>query len=251
MEWGKKPQEKKAALIAAEHLGGTPHRRDCGGANGVHDYDIQIAERKIALEVTSWVDSKALAALNAGPPVIDGLSAQWRVTIDHTTAKVTLLKTPLSSVLLDLEAQGVDEHVPTTSEDPYELKSIGVAGLFQEADGTPGVLTIDLAPRFETVNADEANVIVSEVANLADNVTKLMSADADERHLFIWCHHLKVEPLLAFNPECALPGQSHLPVDATVLPDYLDMVWLCAEVPPHMFVTLDSTNGWTGPMTGG
>lgn len=225
-------EEADAARIVAEHLGGASRRRDPGGgATPVHDFDIVLAGgRVVAVEVTRHTVAAeiggraAVAKLNWRFPV---LRHDWVVgMVGHHSVRQLHRRFP--PLLAMIEAAGIetfdlkDRKPSGPAEDALlTLRSLGARLLYRlgEAPDGGGQIILGDAPVGGSTAADVLVEVAEHHGNLSDNARKLATADADERHLFVWvesAHHQAVAAI-AFEV---------LPQRAPQLPEHLDVTWL-------------------------
>lgn len=239
MDW-KAEHEDIAARIVAQRASGEALRRDDRFAdNNTHDFDIETLRGTIALEVTQAVDPTELAMFAATPPVLPSLKSGWVVMVDP---KVQVKKLGwLESALRELEETGSAEHFPRVGDDPFNLRSRGVHGLYVSG-GEPGHLIVGLASRSGSGSFYDLNELVETFSNMPDNRSKLSKADAIERHLFVWASATRPETVWSLTPEVGV-----LPDSGPNLPIEVDRVWVCGAFDRWPTVTCRRGGSWEGP----
>ena len=203
-------EERRAAELLKELLGGEYTPRDIDGAQGMHDFDLRLDDgRTFAVEVTtdtSRVDRAFQDQINRISPLeVPGLTRVWLVDLatpgdgpDDQQAshrRVKALQALLPDILRQLEGAGLTELSvpPSPHRDNHEaqgkLRDLGVQ-LCYSLDVSP-----DENPRVEFGGASVSgatgpSMIVDAVnESLPDKVKKLLDAKdagAAEAHLFLW-----------------------------------------------------------------
>ena len=199
----KNEAEQEAAWIVATVLDGVPCRRDnLASPSKTHDFDVTLPSGKvIALEVTSSVIAEVAAFwrdLNRRPIDTTGLQWHWSIQVsqprvDVSTPRVKQLQKSLAAQLLILEphlgGNVIDAMVDFV--DPIDAVANAVQAL-----RAMGVQVANPLPRRQTEPAQVAvgtggfirSTELTELVERAvhDNLEKLASAQADDRHLFLW-----------------------------------------------------------------
>ena len=203
-------EERRAADLLKELLGGEPEPRDAGGAQGMHDFNLQFDDgRTFAVEVTtdtSRVDRAFRDQINRVSPVdVPGLTRMWHVDLatpgdgpddqPAAHARVEALKAELPDILRQFEHAGLtkwrmrrspsrDDSVTADS-----LRGLGVqlcSSCDPDPDQSPQVFLGDAS----LGGATGPSMIVDAVnENLPNKVRKLVNAKtagAAEAHLFPW-----------------------------------------------------------------
>ena len=199
----KREYELEAAWTVAAVIGGIPERRDRPDSpNGTHDFDITLRDGTvIALEVTSHVD-EAVAALwrDVRKTRFDaaGLRRSWSIQVRQPTGsrsdpKVKDLRRRLPHLLKEVEPflipgcveifTDADTHVGPGAEGLLrELRVLGVTNANPlDPNGFPAQIQVGTGGLPRHVEMDR--IISSAVARKS---AKLLSAQAEERHLFLW-----------------------------------------------------------------
>lgn len=205
--------EHRAILLLQDLLGSTGFtRRDGGGAQGMHDFDLHLPDgRTFAVEVTSdqsqvdiafWKQIEQMDPLQA-----PGLKHSWRVELfspgtDHTDQSAAgerskALQKELASILAEVESLGLcDEIKQICLNRRYgepdvvgRLRDLGVrraSHLTNSADDTQIILRE--ANHFGFTSRNTLGTVVRDhLSYNRDKLTKAKHDDsADEVHLFIW-----------------------------------------------------------------
>ena len=204
------PEERRAAELLKELLGGEYTPRDTGGAQGMHDFDLRLDDgATFAVEVTtdaSRVDRAFWHQIDQINPLeLPGLTRVWRVDVstpgdgpDDQQAshrRVKALQTQLPDILRQLEGAGLTtlRVPPSPHRDNHEaqgrLRDLGVQSCFSY-DASP-----DENPRVlfggASVSGHTGPSMIMEAVNenLPKKVKKLLdakTAGAAEAHLFLW-----------------------------------------------------------------
>ena len=208
-----RPEEYRAALLLQSLLDGvwfTP--RDVGGAQGMHDFDLDLADgRTFAVEVTSDKSQTDTAFQSQveriNPLPAPGLAHSWHVLIsspgeDHTDQMAAgrrsrSLKNDLPSVLSQVESDGFFaevKHVSSyrrqgESEVVGRLRGLGVRSASPLEDDTAGTRII--LGQAALSGAVGPGALVDAVReHLPRKRAKIVDAKnehgAAEAHLFIW-----------------------------------------------------------------
>jgi hypothetical protein len=231
--------ETTAGRIVAQRLGGVEHARDVLDAPAAtHDLDIELPDsRVIALEVTSAADREieALRATALGREwKAPSLGRHWWLGVpENRKLQVKTLMTGVVPHLEVLEQYDIEE--VGGSRHPDRHLPLGTDPAVVEAAQGMFALGADRATRLGVPEPGEAalvmaslhggtssnfvmlNKLVAECASA--KVAKLIAAEADERHLFIWIRPSAAGAELAV---ATLPP----PASRPVLPDDIDVVWL-------------------------
>ncbi len=269
-----RPEEYRSAQLLQRLLDGktfTP--RDVSGKQGMHDFDLHLADgRTFAVEVTSDKSQADTAFWNQVEQIdlpAPELAHSWDVLIespggDHTDQAAAgerskSLKKNLPSVLLQVEKCGIFaevEHVSSyrrhgESEVVDRLRGLGVCSASPRKDDT-GATRIELgqAPHSGTVGPRALVDAVRE--HLPANRAKLVNAKdmhgADEAHLFIW---LTIGQKHRFGRAEALRYVERVGLSELELVDLqgVDAVWIALDTGPwpeyvqYPILCLDS-DGW-------
>jgi hypothetical protein len=237
-------EELEAAELVATALHGTFRPLDVEGAPGMTpDFQVQLGERRIALEVTSTRGKAVLSVLATafgkeweGP----GLVNDWHVTLPQPSGgksiRVPSVMRAIAPFLAVLEAKNVTGTLHVSRWPPEALSKDADRELVQtiikiaELDvlsvrpigprrGSSAHLFASIRGGFSP-NIDRVNELVTAAADA--NLKKLLSAEATERHLFVWIHPSAVEAEFA-----VFQGQP--PSVAATLPSGIDVVWIATH----------------------
>ena len=211
-------EERRAAELLKELLGGEYTPRDTAGAQGMHDFDLRLDDgRTFAVEVTtdtSRVDRAFRKQIKQiGPLDVPDLTRVWYVDLstpgdcpDDQRAshrRVKALKAGLSDILREFERVGMTQwRVPRSPSRDDSAADVRLRGL-----GVQQCSSFDPAPdenaqvffgdAFRSGATGPSMIVDAVNEGLSDNkVDKLVRAKkavADEAHLFLWL----------------IPGQEH------------------------------------------
>ena len=273
-----RPEEYRAALLLQSLLDGvsfTP--RDVGGAQGMHDFDLDVADgRKFAVEVTSDKSQTDMAFQSQveriNPLPAPGLAHSWRVLIsspgeDHTDQTAAgkrsrLLENDLPSVLLQVESDGIFAEVGHVSsyrrqgesEVVGRLRDLGVQYAIPLEDDTgERRIVFGQAALSGAVGPGALVEVVQE--HLPRKRAKLVKAKDEhgvaEAHLFIWLslgetHRFGRAEALCHVERCGLDGLEVVDLQG------VDAVWVALDAGPghardcrHLYPILcHDTDGW-------
>jgi hypothetical protein len=187
---GLRGREVDAATILAAILDARIFPRDVRGApSGTHDFDLMLAGgATIAVEVASLMNGPFRAFLNAKAGTTrpaPSLSGVWVLGFDHHQSVKKLWKIA-ETRLAELEAAGITEFRirfrPNEHRAITALRDGGVTMAIWRP-GRPGGIGLNdpLVGSFGLADVSEG---VAEA--IADNRDKLVAADADARHVFVW-----------------------------------------------------------------
>lgn len=237
--------ERTAGGIVATVLAGREEPRDVEGApDGTHDFDIELPNGvRFALEVTSVGDEQRLslwAAMARQDWLAPSLAHDWVIGVRYSGrgepgTNIKRLMAAAPSLLAVFEAHGISE-VESRSPQAVGTQPEEVANALTSLWG----LGATHATAWGRRTGSEAQLLVlphtglsgdpSRVSQLVkdaadDNLSKLLAADAAERHLFIW--------LNASESEAEL-GLATLPqvLEAPSIPRGIDAVWLATQGMP-------------------
>jgi hypothetical protein len=228
-----KAEEVRAGAIVADQLGGEAKPRDAPGApDASHDVDIELpGGRRIALEVTSAADTELLsmhAAAFGKTWNAPSLSSNWWISFDGgSPVEIKTLMRGLEAQLKVLEEHGVAEVSTLSHAQRHDAPSAVIDATRQILVGritsarrwgasAPGESArMLLVPhRGLSAGGGQVNALVADAAEA--NVEKLLAANADERHLFVWIDEDAGElEMFAQLPPPSEPS----------LPDGIDAVW--------------------------
>jgi len=250
-------KERKAAELLKELLGGDYAPRDTAGAQGMHDFDLQLDDgTTFAVEVTtdtSRVDRSFGVGLERMSPLdVAGLDRVWYVYVSTpgdgsgnervSNQRLDALRAELPDILRAFERVGLTKWPAPRSQSrdksPVDVKLLGLgvhrcSSSDPSDDQSPQVFFADAFPNSNTVPSLIVDAVYDALsANEANKVKKLIRAKdvgADEAHLFVWL----------------IPGQDHkrgraeamfsLPyvglddLEQVDLPG-IDVVWVAVEV---------------------
>lgn len=238
--------ETEAAWTLATLLGGRPTRRDGRGAPArTHDFDIVCGYgRVIALEVTSSVVPEVVQfwdAVEALDWQFPGLSRSWSVSLNAprpgysgTNVRRFHHEAPalFSALSQDIDGGHRDyfHGPPHPSLGPAAIEAIGKLKALGVRNGSP----------IDTMTGDAAVILVGSVGPggwtdgrsvneavakaAVDNLDKLLQAEADERHLFLWVDATD-------NASNVAMATFSVPTDVPSLPDGIDVVWVGLWMP--------------------
>jgi hypothetical protein len=250
-------EERAAGAIVAQQLGGHEIERD--GQRGSHDFDVELPDgRTIALEVTSAADEamealsrEALHKVREEPTLRQswwiGLPRDRSLRVDPLMARVV----PLLEVL---ERHGVTEVSRYPRPDPRVSRDDGseaaqavrgvleLGALHAHAIGPPppGEAARVMASLAGGAGSDfgSLNELVAECAR--KKAPKLIAAEGDARHLFVWLRGSAADAQLAVT---TLPPPESTPE----IPEGIDVVWLAPGIPGQPFsrlLRLEPSGGW-------
>lgn len=224
--------ELRAATIVGAILDGYFVPRDVPGApDATHDFDVLVSGKRVALEVTRAADKHVLSTRDAAfrrtfpaPALANSWTLSIR-TIGAALPAVNKIAKKSPSLLAVLEQHGMSEvdrqlypgQAPAAVVDAStNLVLLGVSrARVWDVDGPPQLFFIGHGG----VSADADAVNRLAVEHAAKNADKLLAAQADERHIFIWMD--------SSQPDAELAMHTGPPPDAApVLPDGVDVVWV-------------------------
>jgi hypothetical protein len=233
-------EELEAGAAAAAVLGGTAVPTDVDGAEDMtHDFDILCpGGRRIALEITSTRDETVLGLLDVAfgrTWTAPGLANDWQVVVPHpvghSSVRMDRVMREVVPIVAVFESHGL--HGANDTDAAPWRSSAGdavVVSAIRRMEAL-GVLALrEFAPRpssreaelYATVrhgfgaDVDTVNRFVEIHANA--NAAKLLTADADERHIFVLVDPSSPEAQLAMSTG---PPPTSMPV----LPAGLDVAW--------------------------
>ena len=271
-----RPEEYRAAQLLQSLLDGvwfTP--RDGSGKQGMHDFDLDLADgRTFAVEVTSDKSQTDTAfesqVKRINPLLAPELAHSWDVLIespgeDHTEQAAAgrrskSLRDNLPSVLLLVERYGISAEVEDVStyrrrgesEVVDRLRGLGVRHASPREDDT-GETRIELGQAALSGTVGPGALVNAVREHLPRKRDKLVNAknehDAAEAHLFIW---LTIGERHRFGRAEALRYVEHFGLNGLEVVDLqgVDAVWVALDVGPfpecrHLYpiLCLDS-DGW-------
>ncbi len=235
-----KAEEVAAGEIVAGHVGGEAKPRDVPGApDASHDVDIKLLDgRRIALEVTSAADPELRSMRVAAYEKVwnaPSLSANWWVSFaGGSQVQIKAMMRGLEANLRILEehgvtgvgtfssAQGADtsDAVAEATRQILGGRITGAGSLGAPAPGESARMLLSSHRGF-TAGGHEVNAVVADAAEA--NVKKLLAADADERHLFVWIDEDAAELEIGTQPP---------PAAVPTLAGGIDVVWAAKRAAP-------------------
>jgi hypothetical protein len=224
-------------------LGGTAVPRDVDEApEGTHDFDIELpGDRTVALEVTTAAERSVISQRNAAfgrEWTAPQLASNWWVNIGHSPGQEPVsIKSVMDGIVPLLET--FERDGLTSVETHYSLRNLSPKpGTTQEVHGAMiemfdlGVVAArtwgtpelgEEAAIWPSISSGVGSDTVKVNALVAERATpkrkKLVAAEADERHLFIWLDNSHADAELAV---ATLPPPSTPPA----VPSGIDAVWL-------------------------
>jgi hypothetical protein len=224
--------ELRAATIVGSILDGYAVPRDLPGApDGTHDFDVLLSHKCVALEVTRAANERVLSTLAAAfrrPFPAPGLANSWLLSIPTVgpappaVKEIVKRSPPLLAVyeqhgLSEITSQLYPGQAPAAVVDASTtLVRLGVSrARVWDVDGAPQLWFIGHGG--VSSNVDAVNRLAAEHA--ARNAEKLLAAQADERHLFIWMDKSQADAELAMHT-------GPPPDTPPVLPHGVDVVWI-------------------------
>lgn len=232
-------EEREAAAIVARFLGArSVTKHDDGTSPGMHDFELLLDDRVVALEVTSIADEDALglwAAVRKRTLAAPSLSRVWGLGLRDSRVRIDPVFETGVSRLEVLEANGIDafDHSPPLATWPNEakaalanLRGLGVMTGASEAGGDDGG-RIFLGVVGTGIWSHSSDLNDALHPAIEHNIDKLRAAAADERHLFVWLtwtSHESQAALLYLQNLGQLPES-----DPDLLPQGLDVLWACPE----------------------
>ena len=248
-------EERRAAELLKELLGGDYVPRDTDGAQGMHDFDLQLDDgRTFAIEVTtdtSRVDRAFQDQINRISPLeMPGLTRVWRVDVstpgdspDDQQAshrRVKALQTQLPDILRQLEGAELTtlRVPPSPHRDNHEaqgrLRELGVqrCSSFDPAPDEKAQLFFGEASFGGSTGPSMIVDAVNE--SLPNKVNKLLdakSAGAAKAHLFLWLtfgqeHKRDRADAMYFLRHTGLDGLESINLQG------IDAVWVAVDAGP-------------------
>ena len=248
------PEERRAAELLRELLGGEYTPRDVDGAQGTHDFDLRLDDGRVfAVEVTtdtSRVDRAFWDQIDRISPLeVPGLARVWIVDLatpgdgpDDQQAshrRVTALQAQLPDILRDLEGTGLEKLSvpPAPHRDNHavqgQLRDLGVQLCFS-LDAPPEDNPRVVFGGASISGATGPSMIVEAVhESLPGKARKLLdakTAGAAEAHLFLWLtfgqEHRRAASAMSFLRHTGLDGLA--PIDL----QGIDAVWVAVDAGP-------------------
>ena len=203
-------EERRAAELLKQLLGGEYKPRDTDGAQGMHDFDLRLDDgRTFAVEVTtdtSSVDKAFQDQINRISLLdVPGLTRVWHVDLwtpgdgpDDQRAsgrRVKALKAGLTDILRELERAGLTKwRVPVSpsrddSAMDVRLRGLGVqlcSSFDADDDENPQVFFGDASFGGSTGPSMIVDAVNESLPNKVKKLLGAKDAGAAEAHLFLW-----------------------------------------------------------------
>lgn len=228
-------QELEAAWTVAAVLGARPERRDRPGAPaGTHDFDLHLPDgRVVALEVTSSTVGEVRSMWDTIGRLewsFPELASNWSISVEAAGAgdpgaHIGRLRQWVAPLLKVLEEERVSVFPSPGPVSPAAQTAIDALGELRVRGGSsaggaypgrvPMVVVGTTGPGGWTDGSSVNSAIEGAVTA---NLEKLLRAEADLRHLFLWVDwtdHASEAALALFK----------LPSAGPCLPDQIDAVW--------------------------
>lgn len=233
-------------------------QHDDGSLPRMYDLDVLLPdERWAAVEVTAAGDQEAIEQwnlMNGGERwIVPHLAGGWLVEV-RIGSRWKQLETELPSLLAELESltlSALTVHKGTDSDLVRRADNLGVAAAFQSATSFPGsvYMTFDMPAErsggFISGTQGQLATWVSAFlrdARCSDVLDKLASANADERHAFIFLPGFNIAPF-AVN-DLLLRSEPALPTTAPNLPGRLTHVWIASTWSSGVGMRWAPGGGW-------
>ena len=244
-------EERRAAELLKELLGGTYTPRDTAGAQGMHDFDLRLDDgRTFAVEVTTDTSSVDKAFQDQikriNPLEVPGLSRVWLVTLrtpgdgpDDQQAshrRIGELQAHLPDILRHLEEAELKKlsvpPSPHQEDHPAQgtLRHLGVQLCFSfdaSPDENPRVLFGGASTSRHTGPRMIVEAVNESLPNKTNKLVRAKTAGADEAHLFLWLafgqEHRRGADAIPFRRHMGLGGLH--PIDLRGI----DAVWVAVD----------------------
>ncbi|MGH9223220.1 MAG: hypothetical protein ACRD2W_05435 [Acidimicrobiales bacterium] len=225
------------------------HRDPGGGSTQMHDFDVVLpGDRVVAVEVTRHTvsaENASRAETAKREWQFPALGYDWVVdmTVHHDVRHV---HREFPALLAEVEAAGLDrfdlKHKTPSGPAAEALQAMRAAGarlLYRhiEAKAGGGRIILGAASVVGSTAADVLTGVTERYGNLADNARKVASAEADERHLFIWVESGQHQATSAMAFEV-------LPERHPELPERIDAVWLATAYDVSQVWRWSRIGGW-------
>ncbi len=252
------PDERRAAELLKQLLGGEYKPRDVDGAQSTHDFDLCFGNGKVfAVEVTTDASAVDRAFSNQIKQIdsleVPGLTRVWVVDLvtpgvgpdDQQASKKRIkeLKANLPALLLKLEQLGRTELTVSRSancddaELQEERRGLDVQSCFSRAvsiDESPRVCFGEATYGGATGPSMIINTVKEKLAPEARKVDKLVrakEAGTPEAHLFVWLtvgdqHKAGRSEAMSFLRHTGLGGLSRVDLQG------IDAVWVAVDAGP-------------------
>ena len=224
--------------MVAQYLGGTVVARDVRGApDGTHDCDVRFDDgRRVALEITTAANPVRLSlsreAFGRDTWNTPDLENNWIVSAEaDENPHMKTARQQVPALLAAFERHGelrIDipydpsfvptDWAPAVYPDVLSLHRLGFDGAtaYAPKDGPVAEIYVTIG---SATWANRGGINACVEAEAKANAEKLQSAEADERHIFIWLDSSMDDVELAFST-------GELPDDPPTLPDRVDVAWL-------------------------
>ena len=267
--------ERRAADLLKELLGGRYEPRDTDGAQGMHDFDLQLDDgRTVAVEVTtdtSRVDRAFRDQISRVSPLdVPGLTRVWHVGLATpgdgpddqraASARVEALKAELPDILRQFEHAGLTKWRVRRSPSRDDaaaadsLRGLGVqlcSSFDPDPDQSPQVFFGDASFGGATGPSRIVDAVNENLPNKVGKLVNAKTAGAAEAHLFLW---LKSAQEHKRGRAEAMSFLSRTGLDRLKLIDLqgIDAVWVAADDGPshapdcrhHWPILCFDADGW-------
>jgi hypothetical protein len=224
--------ELRAAATVAVALCGSVVPRDVDGASeATHDFDIVTAGLRIALEVTTAADdahvsmesvaySQAFPAPDLanswllGLPITGGGDIVIKGVVKRAPALLAVFERHDIKQLFDFDDWTLGSEPQDVAEAAMILRQLGVTSAIVFGEGADNPVVLFAGHGGGTANPEHVNLSVAEAAQA--NLVKLLAADADERHLFVWIAESHPGGELAMHVGILPSGPPELPTGIDV-----------------------------------
>jgi hypothetical protein len=227
----------------------------------MYDLRIEYPDRPHgAVEVTSATDGDATALWKAIQRTgarwfVEGIVGGWWVDLE-TDARESKVRAALPALLRRLEADGVTQlpREPWWADDPLnaEVEALGIKRLGQGGTDFPG--SVYRMPRQDISKtagyvSDTGDPLAEWLADWLiepsrrDNLDKLASSRADERHIFLVLPSYADAPFTA--TDLLMRSNAPLPVKSPVLPDEVTHVWVASVWGAGQGMRWGPATGWS------
>ena len=247
--------ERRAADLLKELLGGVYTPRDTAGAQGMHDFDLRLDDGKtFAVEVTSdtsSVDKAFRDQINRINPLdVQGLNRVWHVDLwtpgdgpDNQRAsnrRVKTLQAQLPDMLRQLEEAGLTTlRVTLSHRDNHaahaKLRELGVQRCYSR-DPAPdekarvifGEASLGVATGPSMIVEAVNEALAYKDGNKVKKLVKAKSAGAAQAHLFLWLisnqeHRRGRTDAMSFLKHLGLEGLEQIDLQG------IDAVWVAVD----------------------
>jgi hypothetical protein len=220
----------------------------------MHDFDVHLADgRTVAIEVTRFTDDRYVqqrAEIQKRSWVFPNLQRGWSLIVQARTP-IGQLHQEVGNLLEVLEAKQVQrlrmKPRPDSPTDPAvkgafkRLAELGVVTLGALGAIPAGQLILST---YQPGGSTGQDLIVEMIDSMVQNkLDKLLRAEADERHLFIWVE--VAQPMTRAALAFADGSVRGLVLPDPVLPDGIDAVWIVEAALPTPIRVYRMGQGWT------